>query len=60
MTHYLNSKGQSVEIASMFYPHLVNAHAKLVREQKDGERQSEIDAMAARIAEIDAMEDSDA
>lgn len=47
---YVNSKGQDVEIASMAYPHLCSAHAKLVREQRDGLRQAEIDAMAAEIA----------
>lgn len=53
MTFYVNSKGQDVEIASMAYPHLVSAHAKLVREQRDGLRQKEIDAMAAEIAARD-------
>lgn len=47
---YVNSRGQDVEIASMAYPHLCSAHAKLVREQRDGLRQTEIDAMAAEIA----------
>ncbi|HBV12477.1 MAG TPA: hypothetical protein DEB60_05050 [Brevundimonas sp.] len=50
---YVNSKGQDVEIASMAYPHLCSAHAKLVREQRDGLRQIEIDAMAAEIATRD-------
>lgn len=50
MSIYVNSKGQDVPIASMAYPHLLSAHAKLVREQKDGLRQSEIDAMAAELA----------
>lgn len=53
MTFYVNSKGQDVEIASMAYPHLCSAHAKLVREQRDGLRQDEIDAMAAEIAARD-------
>lgn len=53
--HYTNSKGAQVPIADMLYPHLRNARDKLVREQKDGERQAEIDAMTARLAEIDAM-----
>ncbi len=52
-TFYVNSKGQDVEIASMAYPHLCSAHAKLVREQRDGLRQAEIDAMAAEIAARD-------
>lgn len=55
MTFYVNSKGQDVEIASMSYPHLVSAHAKLVREQRDGLRQKEIDAMAAEIAARDVQ-----
>lgn len=50
---YVNSKGQDVKIASMAYPHLCSAHAKLVREQRDGLRQTEIDAMAAEIAARD-------
>ena len=53
MTFYVNSKGQDVEVASMAYPHLCSAHAKLVREQRDGLRQVEIDAMAAEIAARD-------
>lgn len=53
-THYHGSKGP-VLIAEMHYPHLLNARDKLVREQKDGARQDEIDAMTARLAEIDAM-----
>lgn len=55
MTFYVNSKGEDVEIASMAYPHLVSAHAKLVREQRDGLRQKEIDAMAAEIAARDVQ-----
>ncbi|MGX8272994.1 hypothetical protein ACWQV9_09945 [Brevundimonas diminuta] len=50
---YVNPKGQDVEIASMAYPHLCSAHAKLVREQRDGLRQAEIDAMAVEIATRD-------
>ena len=50
---YVNSKGLGVEIASMAYPHLCSAHAKLVRDQRDGLRQTEIDAMAAEIAARD-------
>lgn len=56
MTHYNNSKGQDVLIAGMAYSHLVSAHAKLVREQRDGLRQSEIDAMAAEIAARESEE----
>ncbi|WP_436357349.1 hypothetical protein [Brevundimonas sp. CEF1] len=52
-TFYVNSKGQDVEIASMAYPHLCSAHAKLIRDQRDGLRQVEIDAMAAEIAARD-------
>lgn len=50
---YNNSKGYDVVIADMAYPHLCLAHAKLVREQRDGLRQAEIDAMAAEIAKRD-------
>lgn len=50
---YVNSKGQDVVIADMAYPHLASAHAKLVREQRDGLRQAEIDAMAAELKRRD-------
>ena len=50
---YVNSKGQDVVIADMAYPHLTSAHAKLVREQRDGLRQAEIDAMAAELERRD-------
>lgn len=53
MTHYNNSKGVDVLIADMAYPHLASAHAKLVREQRDGLRQAEIDAMAEELARRD-------
>lgn len=49
MSVYVNSKGQDVPIASMAFPHLKSAHAKLIREQVDGARQAEIDAMTAEI-----------
>ena len=58
-THYNGSRGP-VLIADMLYPHLRNARDKLVREQKDGERQAEIDAMTARLDEIDAMAEEEA
>lgn len=50
---YVNSKGQDVVIADMAYPHLASAHAKLVREQRDGLRQAEIDDMAAELQRRD-------
>ena len=50
---YVNSKGQDVVIADMAYPHLASAHAKLVRDQRDGLRQAEIDAMAAELQRRD-------
>ena len=53
MTHYNNSKGVDVLIADMAYPHLASAHAKLVRDQRDGLRQAEIDAMAEELARRD-------
>lgn len=53
--HYTDSKGQPVEIAGMLYPHLLNARDKLIREQIHPEhRKAEIDAMAARLADMDA------
>jgi hypothetical protein len=51
---YMSSKGPR-QIDEPPYPYLANALAKLQREQTDGERQDEIGAMAARLAEIDAM-----
>jgi hypothetical protein len=52
-THYQGSRGP-VEIATMPFPHLENAYAKLVRERKDDSRDAEIAAMAARIEELNA------
>lgn len=49
MTTYLSSKGEELVIADMAFPYLKSAHAKLIREQVDGERQAEIDAMTAEI-----------
>lgn len=51
-THYVGSRGP-VEIATMPFPHLVNAHAKLAREG-DPARAAEVAAMADRIAEMEA------
>lgn len=51
-THYQSSRGPQL-IATMPHPHLVNAHAKLVREG-DPSRAAEIEAMAAQIAINDA------
>ena len=51
-THYNGSRGP-VEINSMLYPHLKNARDKLVRDQRNGERQAEIEAMSARLAHLD-------
>lgn len=58
-THYNSGSRGPVEIASMNYNHLLNARDKLAREQTDGDRQSEVDAMTARLAEIDAMADEE-
>lgn len=66
-TFYTNSKGESVEIASLPYPHLVNAHKKAVASEEpkhhtafingttyeNAEREAEIDALAAEIAKRD-------
>ena len=56
-THYNGSKGP-VPIASMNPHHLASAHAKLLRERVGNERQDEIDAMAARLAEIEGEDPS--
>jgi len=67
MTTYTNSKGETVEIASLAYPHLVNAHKRAVSSEERrhthaaamGEdyanpgREAEIDALAAEIARRD-------
>ncbi len=52
-THYQSSKGP-VLITAIAYPHLKAAHAKLMRDGFGPERQPEIDAMAARLAFLDA------
>lgn len=54
---YNGSKGP-VPIASMNPHHLASAHAKLLRERVGNERQDELEAMAARLAEIEG-EDAD-
>lgn len=46
---YRSSKGEDLVIADMAFPYLKSAHAKLIREQVDGERQDEIDAMTTEI-----------
>jgi hypothetical protein len=59
-THYNSASRGPVEIASMRYEHALNARDKLAREDKDGERTAERDALAAHIASIEAMaEESD-
>ena len=64
---YTNSKGEAVEIATLAYPHLVNAHKKAVASEErkhhtaylggttydNPGREAEIDAMAAEIAKRD-------
>lgn len=51
-THYNSASRGPVEIAGMNYNHLLNARDKLEREMKDGDRQAELDAVTARIAEL--------
>jgi len=67
-THYTNSAGEQIEIASLNVHHLRAAHAKAVRgeerrheeaHQRGGdyenpEREAEIDAMKARLDALDA------
>jgi hypothetical protein len=50
-----NGSGGPVPILTMNYPHLKAAHAKLVRDGFPASRQDEVDAMAARLAELDAL-----
>lgn len=59
VTHYHSSSRGSVEIASMHYGHLANAVAKLEREQEAGEHQLVIDAMKARMADLDAQREAE-
>lgn len=54
-THYHGSKGP-VEIAAMNPHHLASAHAKLLRERVNEVRDPEINAMAARLAELAEIE----
>lgn len=53
-THYHSSSKGPTPIATMAYPHLLNARDALVRKADDS-RQPELDALNARLAEIDAM-----
>lgn len=67
MTHYTSSKGESVEIAKMAYPHLTSAHKKAVASEErkhhtafingttyeNKECEAEIDALAAEIKRRD-------
>jgi hypothetical protein len=53
-THYHSASRGPVEIASMRYEHALNARGKLAREDKDGLRKPELDALAAHIAGIEA------
>lgn len=49
---YVSASRGPVEIDTMNAFHLDAALAKLKREQKDGERQDEIDALSKRLADI--------
>jgi len=67
-THYTDSRGNPVEIATMPYPHLKAAYEKAVRTEErkhsfaheqgedydNPEREAEIDAMKARLDALDA------
>jgi hypothetical protein len=52
-THHLSSSKGPVEIAGMNYRHLQNSQGVLVR-LSDPERKPELDAINARIAELEA------
>lgn len=56
-THYASSSKGPVPIAEMNYNHALNARDKLAREwgADDHPRRDELDALNARLAEIDAM-----
>jgi hypothetical protein len=53
-THYHSSSRGPVEIATMHHSHAVNALAKLEREDPDGERSAERDALRAHIDRLEA------
>ena len=53
VTHYTNSKGELVEIATMEHAHLVNACNKLIREDRQADDET-IRAMRGQIAENEA------
>lgn len=55
-THYTSSSRGPVEIATMNYNHAINAHDKLMREDKDGERKAELEALRAHLATLAADE----
>lgn len=58
-THYHSSSKGPTPIANMAYPHLLNARDVLVR-KADESRQPELDALNARLAEIEAMSQAEA
>jgi len=53
MTKQYNGSKGPVDISKMAYPHLVSAHAKLVRERTDDSRDTEIEDLAADIERRD-------
>lgn len=55
ITHYQSASRGPVEIASMRYEHLLNAHDKLKRDEPH--RADEITAMRARLDAIEAEAD---
>lgn len=55
ITHYQSASRGPVEIASMRYEHLLNAHDKLKRDEPH--RADEITAMRARLDAIEAEDD---
>lgn len=60
-THYTSSSKGPVSIATMNYNHAINARDKLARElgADDHPRRPELDALNARVAEIEAMADDE-
>jgi hypothetical protein len=54
-THYTDSKGNPVEIATMPYPHLKSAHRKAIGTEERKHEASDSYTNPAREAEIDAM-----
>ena len=57
-TTYTNSKGEKVEIASLSYPHLVNAHKKAVASEERKHHHAYVNGETYENPEAEAMIDA--